>query len=155
MRNREHEVYLYYISARLFLIAVAFIIVTVLAVDLDLYVPRSFTQLTADLNNSLLQIDGKDDKFYFLQYREFYFGCAKLAIALWGYLTIRSTAKQLLPAFELNKAAHFWNIYSGEKKKRKDIIGSDICAGTILYVTLLGVSVVYGKITVVLDHMRI
>jgi hypothetical protein len=155
VRGREYEFYLYYVSGRLFFVGLIYVTLLSLSENLDLHLPPSFEDLVADLNNDLLAIDRMDDKFYFLHHRSFYFEAAVVLCMIWGYVVIRSIARKLAPVFQLKPPLHMWNLYSGEKKIRKDIIAALILSSVVISSALMAATYLFGIGSALLERFRI
>jgi hypothetical protein len=155
MRGREQDLYLYYVIARLFTVNLIYVLLVQLYANLQIYYPPSFKDLVADLSNTLAAIDSKDDKLYFLHGRDFYFQSAFIICGCWAYMVIRSIGRILAPVLQLEPAARFWKMYSGEKKVRKDIVVAGIFSSLIVFSSILLAAYLYEVSSTLLDQFRI
>ena len=146
-RGREHEYYLYYLSSRMIFLSLALSAVSVMWTNLDLYLPQPIVAPPAAHRDDFLYIT--------LQYRSSYFFCAELLLFIWSYITIRSIARALLPAFGLKPAPHVWNMYSGEKKMRKDIFAAALVSSLALNLLIFGALEAYVRVGPWLNSFRI
>jgi hypothetical protein len=154
IRGREQQYFLYFIIGSLFWFSLVFTLSIAVEDNIELFAPHSIKYLSEQLNNALLAIDHKEDRWFALKHRDFYFQYAPLVLALWGYAIVRRGASRLCPIFELPKA-RWWQVYTGEKKIRKDIILANSAAYLLGTSIVLLIAALYPLLERLLNHYRI
>lgn len=150
---REHgrRIYLYFVSASLFWVLFAFAITGSIVERLDLFFPATFDDAVNELENTLKDIDGKADPWWFLKQRETYVRAWYLLLIAWWYVSVRQTADGLAAPFGAS-ASRF---YRGEGKIRKDIIIATVVSNIIVAVGVVTLGIVSVYLAEALERFRI
>lgn len=151
--HRAHIEYLYFVTARLFWVSLAWTIAFNVRIIIAHYFPEQFSSMVQELDRSLRAVDAPNT-INVSSGQAIYSVCV-IAIVIWGLVTLWRVSMQLAPVFGMAEHRSPKRWYEGRTKVLMDIIVANAVAGVITVVLFSLVTEGYAIASLWLDKVKL